>query len=98
MKTGLRTLYFIKSHVPTEKERADAENYGNNVSFRNSMFVEGDTIEQDVYVAGSIPDAYAEHPKAKKLKEAKEAVGGDKPKAGGKVADTAAGGDKGEWK
>ena len=97
----LRILYFIASHVPTEEERADAEKYGNNVAFRNTMFVEGDTVETDVQVAGAIPDAYADHPRAKKLKadKADDAAAAKAAKAEADAAAKAAKAEgKGDWK
>jgi len=64
-----KVLYFTKSFAATPEELADAESYEGTVYLRNGRFAEKTTVEDCDAVAGLVPDAYRNKPKAKKAKQ-----------------------------
>lgn len=69
-----KVLYFTNSFAATAKELADAESYDGTVYLRNGRFADKTTVENCDAVAGNVPDAYRNKPKAKKVKTESQVV------------------------
>lgn len=72
-KAGKKILYFTRGFRPTDEERAEAEALGADVQFRNARFA-GGKVEPCDAVAGKIPPAYDEFPRAQPGKAGAQAT------------------------
>lgn len=82
MKKSIVVLYFLAGGVPTEEDRAIADDIKGTVRFRNGKFVAAtDAAEACDFIAGHITDDIAKaYAKAKRIENATFEVGADDAK------------------